>query len=635
MCGIAGVLELSGRDPSVEGLKRMASVLSHRGPDEQGHLSIGPMGLAHTRLSIIDLAAGQQPMISRDGNVSLSFNGEIYNFLELRELMEQRGHGFRTRCDTEVLLELYQERGLDAFAELNGMFAAAFWDKARRRLVLARDRFGKKPLFYYQSGERFVFGSEIKALLAYGGAPSEINPAALHDFLTYSYPVGDETILQGIKRLPPGHTLVLEDGRINVKPYWQLDYTPTRPAPSFDEALERTRDLLEAAVKRRMISDVPLGAFLSGGIDSSTVVALMSKVSSEPVRTFSIGFEEADYSELDDAREVAEHLGTDHQEIVVKPSAIDLLPDLVWHLDEPFGDSSAVPTYYVCQAARKHVTVALSGDGGDETFAGYPRYLHSEYYGKMSRVPGWLRKGVVRPLTGALPFTAPGWNWLHALGHVSDGPHGLGIYPYIRDQLYTGDFLAALDGYDPFDRSREHLARVADLDPVSKHQYLDTHVYLPDDILVKVDRMSMAVSLEVRAPLLDFELVEYIASLPLEYKLQGGITKRILREAVAPLLPPASMTKKKQGFAIPKDQWFRGVLKGVAEEVLLEPRTLQRGYFREAPIKRMLRHHQSGKRDYSTWIWCLLMLEMWFRTVVEGERIKSLAPSPALAGESA
>lgn len=620
MCGIAGILELDpGRKPSTEGLHRMAQALIHRGPDEEGFYQSGSVGLAHRRLSIIDLTSGQQPMESPDGQVCLVFNGEIYNYLELKTELEQKGYVFRTRSDTEVLLTLYLHYGLEAFSKVNGMFACAFWDHHNHQLVLARDRLGEKPLFYYQDTHRFLFGSEIKAMLAYGGIERKINQAALHDYLTHSYIVGEHTMIEGIRRLPPAHLLVVRNGQIICQPYWELKFQPTSNPLNEVEVVEQLGDRLRQAVKRQLMSDVPLGAFLSGGLDSSTVVALMAQFSDRPVQTFTVGFEESDYSELEDARIVSKYLGTEHHEIVIKPSALDILPNLVWHLDEPFGDSSAVPTYYVCQAARQHVTVALSGDGGDEAFAGYRRYQKVSRHQQMERIPTWIRSGIIKPLTQVLPFTWPGWNYLYALGEskIKGLPYGLSIYPYIQGKLYTPEFIRQLQGYNPFELTEQLLQQVEHLDPISRYQYLDTLQYLPADILTKVDRMSMANSLEVRPPLLDYTLVEYMATLPVSLKLRDNVSKYIFRKFCSQILPPSVLTKHKQGFAIPKDRWFQRELRASAEEILLDTKTLARGYFCKETLKRLLQHHVTGRRDYSTWIWCLIILEMWFRTFVD------------------
>ena len=618
MCGIAGVLALDhGRKPDPTGLRRMARVMAHRGPDEEGFFESGPVGLAHRRLSIIDLSSGQQPMSSADGRVHVVFNGEIYNYPELRDELEQQGLTFRTRSDTEVLLALYVRYGLDAFSKLNGMFSCGFWDERFDRLVLVRDRLGKKPLFYHRDAHRVLFASELKSLLQYGDLQPQVHPGALHEYLTHSFIVGNDAILAGVKRLPPGHWLVVERGQTRCRPYWEFKFEPA--ATNEEEVLERVEDLLRRAVKRRLMSEVPLGAFLSGGLDSSAVVALMAQCSDRPVRTFTIGFEESEYSEIEDARVVAKHLGTDHHELIVKPSGLDVLPKLVWHLDEPFGDSSAVPTFYVCQAARQHVTVAISGDGGDEVFAGYRRYLELDQHVNMSSVPAWLRAGLIRPLTSLLPFTAPGWNYLAALGRYADGslPIELGIYPYIQDKLYTEDFRRLIAQHDPFAHVKALQAKAANLDPISRYQYCDTNEYLPSDILMKVDRMSMATSLEVRSPLLDHTLVEYLATVPASFKIRGGKGKYPLRRLVERWLPASVLTKRKQGFAIPKERWFRSEHREAAREILLDQRTISRGYLRKDTVERLLSHHATGRRDYSTWIWCLLVLEIWFRTFVD------------------
>ena len=620
MCGFAGVLEfVDGSRPSRSGLEKMAKVLVHRGPDEEGFWQAGPIGLAHRRLKVIDLVTGQQPLGSPDKKVWIVFNGEIYNFLELKQGLKQKGFEFRTTTDTEVLLALYLQEGLEAFKLLNGMFACAIWDGRTDQLVLARDRLGKKPLFYYSDSQRFLFGSEMKALLAYGTIERSVDISALHEYLTHGYIVGEQAIIQGIHRLPPANLLTVQNKRLERRSYWKLFFQPTSTIPCEEEVLERLGDLLHQSVKRRMISDVPLGAFLSGGLDSSVVVALMARSAEQPIRTFSIGFDESDYSELDDARVVAKHLGTHHHEMVVTPSALDVLSELIWYLDEPFGDSSAVPTYYVCRAARQDVTVALSGDGGDELFAGYQRYLQLGRSEKLSKIPGWIRRHILKPATKILPFTSPGWNYLYAIGHreSKDNPSFLGIYPYLKSNIISEALQHELQGHDAFESTHLLLQQVGHLDPVSRYQYLDTLQYLPSDILTKVDRMSMANSLEVRAPLLDFTLVEYMATIPVSFKLMNGITKYIFRKFCSQLLPDSVLQKRKQGFAIPKGQWFRTELRQVAYDILLDSRTLSRGYFRKRAIMRMLEHHGKGKRDYSTWIWCLIVLEMWHRTFID------------------
>jgi asparagine synthase (glutamine-hydrolysing) len=515
---------------------------------------------------------------------------------------------------------MYQEYDLEAFGRCNGMFACAIWDRRSRQLVLARDRFGKKPLFYYHDGRRFVFGSELKALLAYGTIERKVDHAALHDYLSHGYVAGEHSIIAGVRRLPPAHRLVVRNGSLDCRPYWELRFRPDPAPPEEAEAAERLEILIRDAVKRRLLSDVPLGAFLSGGLDSSMVVAVMASLMNEPVKTFTIGFEESGYSEVEDARAVATHFGTDHREIIVKPSALEILPDLVWYLDEPFGDSSAVPTYYVCRAAREHVTVAISGDGGDEVFAGYTRYQTIGAYRRMQKVPSWIRAGIIRPSMRAIPFNWPAWNYLRAMGDLGGRhPSTLGIYPYIRNMLYEADFKRQVQECNAHETSERILGRVRDLDEVSRYQYLDTLEYLPSDILTKVDRMSMANSLEVRSPLLDHNIVEFMAALPVTYKLRGGVSKYLFRKVGRRILPPSALEKPKQGFAIPKGLWFRNDLGRFAEAVLLERRSVGRGFFHAGNVRRMLRHHATGRRDYSEWIWCLVVLEMWFRAFMDQE----------------
>jgi len=622
MCGIAGVLLHDPRaTPQRERLSRMANAIRHRGPDAEGVHVSGPAGLAHRRLSIIDLTTGGQPMSSGDGAVWVVFNGEIYNYPELRSEMEAGGHAFRTRSDTEVLVELFRKEGAASFRKLNGMFACAFWDERSREMTLVRDRWGKKPLYYATVAGEFRFGSEIKALLAYGDLERRVHPGALHEYLTQGYVCGPQTIFEGVHRLLPGHFLTVKDGAIATHRYYELEFGPASPPLAEEPFLERLDATLRSAVKRRLMSDVPLGAFLSGGLDSSMVVALMAQLSDRPVRTFSVGFEEKGYSELEDARTVARHVGTDHAETMVRPDAFEILPDLVWHCDEPFGDSSAVPTYYVSRAAREHVTVALSGDGGDEVFAGYTRYRLERDRDVWRRIPRWLGSGIGGRLARALPFTAPGWNTLSTIAFLSGRGRiaGMGIYPYVRDALYSREWGRRAAAFDPMAGLETTLAPVRDLDVVSRLQFLDMHHYLPGDILTKVDRMSMAVSLEVRAPLLDYEVVELMAKAPLEYKLRGDVSKVALRKLAERLLPPSTLEKRKQGFALPQGRWFQGQLYARAEEILLDARALSRGIFDPRAIRTVLAEHRAGRRDYGTWLWCLVVLEIWHRQFVDAE----------------
>ncbi len=629
MCGIAGIVELSpaaGPDRAI--LERMASLLAHRGPDDQGIAVIGPAGLAHRRLSIIDLSGGHQPMDGAGGAHTIVFNGEIYNFREVRSALEAEGETFATRSDTEVLLKAYAAWGPACVERLNGMFAFAIWDAPRRRLFAARDRLGKKPFYYSHSSDRFIFASELKALLAAPGVRREIDPEAVDEFLSTYYVGGSRTILRHVAKLPPAHWLTLEDGRLTVRRYWRPTFHADDPPRKDEEYREELESRFRESVRRRLISDVPLGAFLSGGIDSSAVVAMMA--AEGKVKTFTIGFEEEGYSEIEDARVVARHLGTDHREHVVKPEATRILSDLVWHFDEPFGDSSMIPTWYVCQMARQHVTVALSGDGGDELFAGYTRYQRAVADRGWSWIPGPIRRRLLAPAVDALPVGAPARNRLYSVAHHSDltPGYGLGLYPYIKSWLYAPEMRNrggsnGGHGHRAGGNGGSHLpsgvsvAELEQVDLVSRLQWIDTMSYLPDDILTKVDRASMAHSLEVRAPLLDYTLVEFMATVPARLKLDGGASKVLFKRILAKHLPASVFTKRKQGFAVPKGAWFRKELRETARERLLDPRTLARAYFRPEAVREVLSRHEEGKRDYSDWIWCLLVLEEWHRLFID------------------
>jgi asparagine synthase (glutamine-hydrolysing) len=627
MCGIAGVVELRpGASPDPVALGRMADLLRHRGPDDQGIATLGPAALVHRRLSIIDLSpGGHQPMEEADGARTIVFNGEIYNFPEIRAELEGKGETFRTRSDTEVLLRSYAVWGPECVERLNGMFAFAIWDAPRRRLFAARDRLGKKPFYYALTPDRFVFGSELKSVLAAPGIPREVDPRSVDEFLSHYYVGGARTILLHVAKLPPAHWLLLDEGRVTTRRYWRPEFGTPGPPRREEEYLEELEARFRESVRRRLISDVPLGAFLSGGIDSSAVVAMMARLSNAPVKTFTVGFDEPGYSEIEDARVVARHLGTDHAEQVVRPDAIGILPELVWHYDEPFGDSSMIPTYYVCQMARGEVTVALSGDGGDELFAGYSRYQRALEEPAWDRIPAALRRGVLGPIAEALPIDTPGRNRLYAIAHHSSlmPGYGLGLYPYIKQWLYSTAMKSdTSSGNGSNGRGSERAVAVAELEPldvVSRLQWLDTLDYLPDDILTKVDRASMAHSLEVRAPLLDYTLVEFMARVPATLKLSGGVSKVLFRKLLAPYLPASVFSKRKQGFAVPKGAWFRRDLDRYARERLLDARTLGRGYFRPDAVREIIRRHGEGRRDYSDWIWCLLVLEEWHRTFLDPE----------------
>jgi asparagine synthase (glutamine-hydrolysing) len=630
MCGIACVLNDDPArpvDPWV--LKRMSDRIAHRGPDAEGFHLEGPVGLASRRLSIIDLETGQQPLTDEEGAVWLVFNGEIYNFQALREELLRRGHHLKTRSDTETIVHLYQDHGDDLVHHLRGMFAFALWDARRRRLLLARDRLGKKPLVYGRAGDTFVAGSEIKALLEHPGVDTTIDPEAIDLFLTYQSIPAPRTIYRGVHKLPAAHLMVVENGRVEIRRYWRV---PTRQPLAIDEteAKEEILRLLREAVRLRMISDVPLGAFLSGGIDSSLVVALMQEASSRPVRTFSIGFEEKTHSELPHARSVARHVGTEHREFVVRPDALDVLPRLVRAYDEPFADSSSVPSYYVARETRRHVTVALNGDGGDEAFGGYRRYLPHQAYRVADALPRALRRG----LAAATALTAPIEGRVRLVRRANGFLRRLALDPFARyadpfvyfndarkRALYAPGFARAVAGVDALEHMRSVFLRDGAPTLLDRLLATDLETYLPDTLLVKMDIATMANSLEARSPFLDHVLVEFAARLPARLKVRGFRLKHILRKAAEGLLPPAILTRGKQGFAIPAADWFRGDLRAYATDVLLGPKALSRGYFREGAVRRLLDEHLRRADDHAYRLWALLVLELWHRIFVDREAL--------------
>lgn len=604
----------------------MTDTLVHRGPDGEGQVGRPGCALGHRRLSIIDLALGAQPMANEDESVWIAFNGEVYNFLEMRSGLEKRGHAFRTRSDTEAILHLYEEQGARVAESLRGMFAYGIWDERERRLVLARDRAGKKPLYYFEDAGGFHFASEIKALLTLPNCPRSIDPEAIDLYLTYQSIPGEKTIFAGVKRLPPASLLVwTPSGGAKIETYWQADWT-TKTTMSYEDAKRRLRELIVDATRCRLISDVPLGAFLSGGVDSSVVVAAMAECSSGPVKTFSIGFSHADFDETRYARIVAEKFGTQHEEFVVEPRAIDILPKLVWHYDQPYADSSALPTYYVSQMTRQRVTVALNGDGGDEYFGGYERYralLFQELYARAT-TPG-IREGLFR-LASHLPEGSRNRSLARKIRRFTaasrfDTSHfNLSIFAYfdreLRGRLYAPEFAQRLGAHDA-DAYLLNLMKVG-TDSVERALRADTLMYLPDTLLVKVDIASMAVSLETRSPLLDTSIMEFAASLPREWKVGPFASKRILKEAHHGILPHEVMYRKKMGFSAPLSHWFRDELYDYIRENLLDSRAIGRGYFRREVIEEMIESHHSGRRNHAFRLWALLMLEMWHRQFVDG-----------------
>jgi asparagine synthase (glutamine-hydrolysing) len=607
----------------------MAGALRHRGPDGQGIHRDGGAGLAHRRLAILDLESGQQPMTTPDGRSWIVFNGEIYNYLELREDLIRRGHPFSTRSDTEVILHLYEESGQECVRDLRGMFAFALWDPDRQRLVLARDRVGIKPLYYYADPHRLVFASELKALLLHPDVPREIDPVALSEFLTYLYIPAPRTAFKGIHKLPPAHVLAAEGGSIRVSRYWHLPpVTERRPEREWKEELAST---LREAVRLHMRSDVPVGALLSGGIDSSLVVALASELAGEPLRTFSVGFRESRMSELPFARAVAERYRTRHTEYVLEPHRVEDLPGLLAHFDEPFGDSSAIPCSHIAQVAARDVKVCLTGDGGDEGFAGYDAYTLARSLQPADLVPLPLRRFLLSPLERRIPEWVPGKGRLRLLTLPAADRYAeiMGSVDLsTREWLLSGDFRAATSGQHPYEAVRRLHASLSQHDEVARLQRIDVETYLPDDILVKVDRTSMLHSLEARVPLLDHKMLELAFRMPTQLKLRGRRSKRILLEALGKFLPESVWSREKQGFAIPLSAWLRGDLKGLAHEVFSDPRTRQRGILEPKGLDRLLGSHGRGARDLANEVWSALVLELWFR-----ERVDQASAPVSAAGD--
>lgn len=623
MCGINGVFHYRDGEPDPALVRRQAQALRHRGPDDADVWCEGPAALGQRRLAILDLSpAGHQPMPNEDRTVWVTFNGELYNWPEVKPRLLARGHRLRGNSDTEMLLHLYEDEGVEMVRGLRGMFAFALFDTRRRRLLLARDRVGKKPLYWHDDGRRLAFASELKSLVLDPAVPREVDGQSLADYLTFGYVPGPQSVFRGVRKLPAGHRLVCDAGGPRVERYWELPVAPDpRIAPA--EAVERLRELLAESVRVRLMSDVPVGAFLSGGIDSSAVVALMARASRGPVRTFSIGFEPAHASELEHARTVARHLGTDHHELVVKPDALSLLPRLVWGMDEPFADASMLPTFHVAEMARRHVTVALSGDGGDEAYAGYTTYGWALRYARLDALPGPLRRLAALPARALPPDHALGRK-LRRLGLATVDRHlentALFAGEALRDVLADG-LRRATARHDPFGAPRASHARAARVvGDVPALLHLDASTYMIDDVLVKVDRTSMLNSLEVRAPLLDHLVLEYVASLPFSYKLRGGVTKWALRESVRDLLPPAILARGKQGFGVPLEHWFGGDFGRLAREVLLDRRCRERGWLDPAAVARALAGGAPAGGPGARRVFALLCLELWARTWLDRPR---------------
>ncbi|HYM43378.1 MAG TPA: XrtA/PEP-CTERM system amidotransferase [Steroidobacteraceae bacterium] len=628
MCGITGIADLRGERHVDEPLLRsMNALLSHRGPDGDGfHFEPG-LGFGHRRLSIIDLAGGRQPLYNEDGTVVVTFNGEIFNFMEIESELVRRGHVFRTRSDTEVIVHAWEEWGPECLRRFNGMFAFALWDQRKRQLFIVRDRLGVKPLYYTELPDgRLVFASELKSILLVPEVQRRIDPQAVEEYFALGYVPDPKTIYRDIRKLPPGHYLLGQrgEGRARLNCYWDV---PLAGAPlagvELHNAEAELRDRLKESVRKRLVSDVPLGAFLSGGIDSSAVVAMMREIGAGPILTCSIGFREPRYDESRFAELVAAVKHTDHKTEVVEASDYDLIERLVDIYDEPYADSSAIPTYRVCQLARRHVTVALSGDGGDEDFIGYRRY---RLFAMEERVRALLPPRARAAIFGPLGRLYPKLDWaprplrarttLQALARSSVDAylHGVSICSgEMRSALFSADLRGELGGYRTDELFHAHVAGKSFASPLSCVQYLDFKTYLPGDILTKVDRASMAHSLEVRTPFLDYEFVEWAARLPARMKLRGGEGKYLLKQALRPLLPAEVLFRAKMGFAVPLDVWFRGPLRQHIADVVAGPRLAQCGLFEPNTLRRLVADHQSGRRDHSAPLWSLLMFDGFLR----------------------
>ncbi len=625
MCGISGIFEFDqARTIDRDTVHRMNESLRHRGPDDEGIFVDRGIGLGHRRLSIIDVAGGHQPISNEDKTIWVLLNGEIYNYQELYRQLRARGHSFTTRSDTEAIVHLYEDYGTDCFSQLRGMFAIAIWDAKKRRLTLARDRVGKKPLYYTADRKRIIFGSELKAILAADPGQRSMDPLAVSDYFSLGYVPAPKTIYKGVRKLLPAHYLTVSASGIQELPYWRLSFAnvQNRTEQQWSESI---REELCEATRIRLMSEVPLGAFLSGGVDSSSVVAMMSKIMDRPVTTCSIGFTAQKYDESEFARQIATQFQTDHHEDVVEPKALEVIDKLVWHYDEPFADSSSLPTYYVSKIARQYVTVALGGDGGDENFAGYRRYFFDHYENRLrSLVPAPVRDVVFGPLGkwypglawAPRPFRAKATFQSLSRSPLEGYFNSMSIFrPGEKSRLFTPEFQRFLADYDSIEVFRKYYDEADTSDALSRIQYVDIKTYLPDDILTKVDRASMAVSLELRAPILDHKFMETIAAIPAGLKLRGNTGKYIFKKAMEPILSPDILYRPKQGFAIPLDRWFRGELKDMMYDAITHS---DDGILQPAYLMKIWKQHQSGTFDRSAYLWSVLMFRKWQETFRTG-----------------
>jgi asparagine synthase (glutamine-hydrolysing) len=626
MCGIAGIVRSDGARVDRELLERMNDAIRHRGPDDDGYYFSDGVGLGMRRLSIIDLKGGQQPIHNHDRTAWIVFNGEIYNYRELREQLEKLGHKFYTDSDTEAIVHAYDQYGTDCPKYLRGMFAFAIWDERAKSLFLARDRVGKKPLLYAELNGELVFGSEFNALLQHPGISRDVDFEAIHHYLSFICVPAPLTAYRAIRKLEPGHWLLWRNGEIKIERYWQLDFSKKLNIGE-EEAGERVVELLREAVRIRLMSEVPLGAFLSGGIDSSAVVALMAQESSEQVKTFSIGFDEQDFSELHHARRVAEHVGADHHEFIVRPDAMEILPTLVEHYGEPFADSSAIPSYYVSRETRAYVTVALNGDGGDECFAGYQRYAAMSLAQRYATLPGALRNGVIANAVNALPGFATRPSPLRKARRFVAAASLPAVERYLRwvsafdeeakQNLYSAGFRHETANFRTAGILEPWFAKANGAGIVDASLLTDTMTYLPNDLLVKMDIASMTVSLEARSPFLDHHLMEFAASLPENLKLRRLTTKYLLKRVLRKLVPAENLNRSKMGFGVPIGHWFRGAMQPFLRETLLSEKALARGLFQPEVVLQIIDQHIEGRIDHSHRLWSLLMLELWFQRFID------------------
>lgn len=623
MCGICGKLNFAHDSPvNTENLRRMLAPISHRGPDAEGIYISGPVGLGHKRLKIIDLATGKQPMCNEDGSVWVTYNGEVYNYKELTAHLVEKGHRFKSASDTEVIVHLYEEFGEDCVKHLRGMFSFALWDDKKKVLFIARDRVGIKPLYYVQTATSFLFASEIKALLADPSVQSEVEPTLIDRFLTYFYMPGEQTLFKSIRKLAPGHYLTIKDGQIKTQQYWDLSFTPANR--TFDQAVEELEHLLSLTVRDHMISDVPVGVLLSGGVDSSAVLSFAVENTSKPISTFTVGFEGGCTDERPFARMAAKAYGAQNHEISITAQEFwDFLPQYIWHMEEPVCEPPAIALHYVSKLAREHVTVLLSGEGGDEAFGGYQSYRNFYWLEKLKGCLGPFASMASTVASACMNETSrygkygsllrtplPDYYYSH-----SSGPYE--IFNSNYRELYTQDFLASIDTNVRASLSQAYFAETSHLDPLDRMLYVDTKTWLPDDLLIKADKITMANSLELRVPLLDQRILEFAASLPPTYKLKNTSGKHVLKQALSKRVPPEILYRKKSGFPVPYSAWLNNDLRSLASEVLLDDSTIARGYFRREAIEKII--HFSPGRSNAKEIFSLLILELWHRTFCDAK----------------